>query len=199
MNTSMQNKPSLFTAIALMTLVNGIFNVIFGVAIIGGTFGAALICFPIPLFPLILGGFEIAYALKLLANPPQPVKPSQAIAIWEIVAILVGNVFSAVVGILVLVFYNDAAVKDYFARLNGTQTPPPADPESVISLPVESTPQPVAPAPADDVPAWLKSETPAVETPSTVAPAEPVEEEAKPAKKKSPAKPKTVRKPAAKK
>lgn len=206
MNTSMQNKPSLFTAIALMTLVNGIFNVIFGVAIIGGTFGAALICFPIPLFPLILGGFEIAYAMKLLANPPQPVQPSQAIAIWEIVAILVGNVFSAVVGILVLVFYNDSTVKDYFARLNGTQTPPPADSEPVISLPVESTPQPVeqignllhTPA-ADDVPAWLKSETLVVETPSTAAPAEPVEEEAKPAKKKSPAKPKTVRKPAAKK
>ena len=198
MNTSRQNKPSLFTAISLMTLVNGIFNIIFGVALVLGTFGVALLC-GIPLLPLILGGFEIAYAMKLLANPPQPVKPSQAIAIWEIVAILVGNVFSAVVGILVLVFYNDSTVKDYFARLNGTQTPPPADPESVISLPVESTPQPVAPAPADDVPAWLKSETPAVETPSTVAPAEPVEEEAKPAKKKSPAKPKTVRKPAAKK
>jgi hypothetical protein len=200
MNTSMQNKPSLFTAIALMTLVNGIFNVIFGVAIIGGTFGAALICFPIPLFPLILGGFEIAYAMKLLANPPQPVKPSQAIAIWEIAAILVGNVFSAVVGILVLVFYNDSTVKDYFARLNGTQTPPPPSPEPAAPAPVESSPEPVALAPAaDDIPAWLKSEAPAVETPSTAAPAEPVEEEAKPAKKKSPAKPKTVRKPAAKK
>ena len=198
MNTSMQNKPSLFTAISLMTLVNGIFNIIFGVAIIGGTFGVALICFPIPLFPLILGGFEIAYAMKLLANPPQPVKPSQAIAIWEIAAILVGNVFSAVVGILVLVFYSDSTVKDYFARLNGTQTPPPAPPESVVALPVESTPEPVAPA-ADEVPAWLKSETPVVESASTEAPAEPEETEAKPAKKKSPAKPKTVRKPATKK
>ena len=194
MDTSLQNKPSLFTAIALMTLVNGIFNIIYSVAMIGGTLGVALICFGIPLLPLILGGFEIAYAMKLLSNPPQPVKPSQAIAIWEIVALVVGNVFSAVVGILVLVFYNDSTVKDYFARLNGTQTTPPAPPEPATSLPVESTPKPVAP-PADDVPAWLKSEAPVVDTPSTEAPAEPVETEAKPAaKKKSPAKPKTIRK-----
>lgn len=192
MDTSLQTKPSLFTAIALMTLVNGIFNIIFGVAMIGGTLGVALICFGIPLLPVILGGFEIAYAMKLLSNPPQPVKPSQAIAIWEIVALVVGNVFSAVVGILVLVFYNDAAVKDYFARLNGTQTTPPAPPEPAATLPVESTPEPVAP-PANEIPAWLRSEPPVVDTPSTEAPAEPVEPEAKPAKKKSPAKPKTVR------
>jgi len=92
MNT--QNKPSLVMAIALMTLVNGIFNLIWGVSLIGGTFGLSLLCFPVPLFPIILGGFEIAYAIKLLDNPPQPVQPSQTIAILEIVAVLVGNVFS---------------------------------------------------------------------------------------------------------
>lgn len=198
MDNSLQNKPSLFTAIALMTLVNGIFNIIFGVALIGGTLGVALICFGLPLLPLILGGFEIAYAMKLLSNPPQPVKPSQAIAIWEIVALVVGNVFSAVVGILVLVFYNDSTVKDYFARLNNPQTPPPppAEPVPATPSPVDPTPQPVAP-PVDEVPAWLKSDGP--QTPVIEAPAEPVETDAKPAKKKSPAKPKTVRKPASKK
>ncbi|OIN96298.1 MAG: hypothetical protein AUJ21_02020 [Anaerolineae bacterium CG1_02_58_13] len=146
MENNSQTKPSLVMAIALMTLVNGIFNLIWGVSLIGGTFGLSLLCFPVPLFPIILGGFEIAYAIKLLDNPPQPVQPSQTIAILEIVAVLVGNVFSMVVGILALIFYNDSAVKDYFARLNGMQTPPRAYPAPVLPPPAESTPEPSAPA-----------------------------------------------------
>ena len=146
MENNSQPKPSLVMAIALMTLINGIFNLIWGVSLIGGTFGLSLLCFPVPLFPIILGGFEIAYAIKLLDNPPQPVQPSQTIAILEIVAVLVGNVFSMVVGILVLIFYNDSAVKDYFARVNGMQTPPRASPAPVLPPPAESTPEPSAPA-----------------------------------------------------
>jgi len=149
MQTNSQSKPSLVMAIALMTLINGIFNVIWGISIIVGTIGLSLLCFPVPLFPIILGGFEIAYAIKLLSNPPQPVQPSQAIAILEIVAVFVLNVFSLVVGILVLIFYNDSTVKDYFARLNGIQTSPatpPVDPAQPIhSLPAETTPAPVEP------------------------------------------------------
>lgn len=189
MDTSPHPKPSLVTAIGIMTLVNGIFNIIWGVGIIGATGFLALICAaPIPLFPIVLGAFEIGYAMKLFSNPPQPVRPSPAIAWWEIAVILVGNVFSAVVGILVLVFYNDSIVKDYFARLNAPQTPPapPVQPEAVPPLPVESTPQRVAP-PVGEVPAWLKPDAPAVESPSTEAPAQPVEEEA-PAKPKRPRK-----------
>jgi hypothetical protein len=131
MNT--QNKPGLIVAVSLMTLVNGIFNIIWGLAIIYGSGFLSLICAaPIPLFPIILGGFEIAYAMKLLAVPSQPTQPARAIAWWEIAAILVGNVFSMVVGILALVFYNDQTVKAYFAQLNGTVPPPtPPQPASV--------------------------------------------------------------------
>lgn len=149
METNAQTKPSLIMVIALMTLVNGIFNIIWGIGIIVGTVGLSLLCFPVPLFPIVLGGFEIAYAIKLLATPPQPVQPSQAIAIWEIVAIFVGNVFSLIVGILALIFYNDAAVRDYFAQLNGTQTPPPTPAAPVPALPVEPAPEPPAPAPVE--------------------------------------------------
>lgn len=151
MENNIHTKPSLVMAIALMTLVNGIFNIVWGIGIITGTGFLSLICAaPVPLFPIVLGGFEIAYALKLLANPPQPVQPSQAIAVWEIVVVFVGNVFSLVVGILVLVFYNDAIVRDYFARLNGTPVPAPipapastlpADPAPAAALPAESTPE----------------------------------------------------------
>ena len=149
METNTQTKPSLIMVIALMTLINGIFNIIWGIAIIVGTVGLSLLCFPVPLFPIVLGGFEIAYAIKLLATPPQPVQPSQAIAIWEIVAIFVGNVFSLIVGILALIFYNDVTVRDYFAQLNGTQTPPPTPAAPVPALPMESTPEPPAPAPVE--------------------------------------------------
>ena len=147
-----QPKPSLIMVIGLMTLVNGIFNIIWGVSIIVGTGFLAFICAaPIPLFPILLGGFEIAYAIKLLSNPPQPVKPSQAIAIWEIVAVFVGNVFSLIVGILALIFYNDAAVRDYFAQLNGTFVPAPTPvpeptPVPAPSLPIDPEAAPVSPA-----------------------------------------------------
>lgn len=116
------DKPGMVTTIAIMTLVNGILNILWGlgatVAIVLGTIGVGLLCAPVTILPAVLGIFEIIYAAKLLPNPAQPVKPSQTIAILEIVCIIAGNVLSAVVGILALVFYNDQQVKDFFARLN---------------------------------------------------------------------------------
>lgn len=114
------DKPGLVQAIAIMTLVNGILNVLWGgaatLAMIPGVVTLCLV--PFTVLPLILGIFEIIFAAKLLGNPPQPVQPSQAIAIMEICCILVGNVVSLVVGILALVFYSDPAVKAYFAKIN---------------------------------------------------------------------------------
>jgi hypothetical protein len=160
MDTNTQTKPSLVMVIALMTLVNGIFNVIWGIGIITGTAGIGLLCFGIPLFPIVLGGFEIAYATKLLANPPQPVQPSQAIAIWEIVAVLTLNFLSMVVGILVLVFYNDSTVREYFSKLNGTPVPAPV-PVTEPPLPADPIPAPVPPAESlPTPPAPLEPESP---------------------------------------
>lgn len=116
-------QPGMVTALTIMTLVNGILNIMWSLGvtlgIVLGTFGIGLLCAPITLLPGVLGIFEILYAAKLLANPPQPVKPSQTIAILEICCIVAGNVISLVVGILALVFYSDTAVKAYFARING--------------------------------------------------------------------------------
>jgi len=106
-----------------MTIINGILNILYGVsvttAIVLGTFFLGILCAPITILPVVLGIFEIIYGIKLLANPPQPVKPSQTLAILEIVAVISGNIISAVVGVLALVFYSDANVKAYFAWLNG--------------------------------------------------------------------------------
>lgn len=151
MENNTQTKPSLIMVIALMTLVNGIVNIFWGlIATATVTASVILICLaPFAILPTILGVFEIIYALKLLTNPVQPVQPSQTIAILEILCLLTGNVFSMVVGILALVFYNDITVRDYFAQWNGTQTPPPTPAAPVPALPVESAPEPPAPAPVE--------------------------------------------------
>jgi hypothetical protein len=135
-----QQKPTLVQAIAWMTLASGIVNLLWGIglsltvllSIVG------IICIPFTILPTALGVFEIIYAAKLLSNPPQPVQPSTTIAILEIVTILAGNLFSMVVGILTLVFYNDLVVKDYFARLN--EMPSPAIP--VVRAEPTSNPDP---------------------------------------------------------
>ena len=131
----MQQKPTLVNVIAWTTLASGIVNIIWGLAASGTALATiiGIICTPITILPTILGVFEILYAAKLLSNPPQAVKPSSTIAILEIVCVITGNVFSMVVGILSLVFYNDEIVRDYFARLNGIAPLAPA-------LPVPPTP-----------------------------------------------------------
>ena len=120
-----QQKPTLVQVIAWMTLASGIVNLFWGIiaSITALATIVGIVCVPFTILPTVLGVFEIIYAAKLLSNPPQPVQPSTNIAILEIVTILVGNVFSMVVGILALVFYNDLTVKGYFARLNGTPAP----------------------------------------------------------------------------
>jgi hypothetical protein len=158
--------PGLVKTIAVLTLVNGIFNILWGLGITAGivlgTFFIGLICAPITILPAILGVFEMIYALKLLSNPPQPVQPSTAIAIMEILCVVTGNVFSMIVGILVLIFYNDPQVKDFFARLNGMPVsvppsapvppappaaPEPAQPVEAEALPEAAPEAPVAPEP----------------------------------------------------
>ena len=119
------DSPSLVKTIAVLTLINGIVNIFWGLiatAVVVPTI--VLACLAVfTILPTILGVFEIIYALKLLNNPPQPVQPSTTIAILEILTVLTGNVFSMIVGILALVFYSDAQVKEYFARLNGVPYP----------------------------------------------------------------------------
>lgn len=117
------DKPGMVTAIAIMTLANGILNIIYGLsvtaAIVFSTFFVGIICAPITILPFILGIFEVVYAAKLLPGLPQPVRPSQTIAILEIVTVISGNVVSAIVGILALVFYADPRVRAYFDKING--------------------------------------------------------------------------------
>lgn len=156
-------KPTLVNVIAWMTLANGIFNILWGLglSLTGLLSIIGIFCVPLMILPAILGIFEIIYAAKLLSNPPQPVRPATTLAILEIVCFLAGNMFSVVVGILSLVFYNDQVVKDYFARLNETQPPMPMPPAPQIT-PVT----PVPPAPVEPpIPSPLTGEMPVTPAP----------------------------------
>jgi hypothetical protein len=163
----LNESPGLVKTIAVMTLINGIINIFWGlIATVSVTASVILICLvPLAILPTILGIFEIIYAAKLLTDPPQPVQPSTTIAILEILCILTFNVFSMIVGILSLVFYNDPQVKEYFARLNGI--PYPVAPES--SAPPAP---PVAPKPAPATDPNPPAET-VLETPETPKPKQP--------------------------
>lgn len=147
MNT--EQKPGLVTAIAVMTLISGIINLFWGyvasVSAIGSFFG--IICLPVTILPTILGIFEIVYAAKLLSNQPEPVQPSTAIAISQILMIFMGNIFSTIVGILLLIFFNDVTVRDYFARLNmpNTSAPTPTPQPEGLPEPTKETQTPEVP------------------------------------------------------
>lgn len=154
MNTT---KPTLVHVIAWTTLASGIVNLFWGFAASATALATivGVVCVPLTILPTILGIFELIYAAKLFSNPPQALKPSTNIAVFEIACVLAGNVFSMAVGILSLVFYNDTVVKDYFARLNGkleamSVTPPvPASlPEPPPAPPVAETPTPPVESPA---------------------------------------------------
>lgn len=164
MNT--QQKPTLVQVIAWMTLVSGVVNLFWGFAASGAALATivGVICTPLTILPAVLGVFELIYAAKLFSNPPQSVKPSTNIAVFEIAAVLAGNVFSMAVGILALVFYNDAEVKDYFARLNGTLSEAEAHPEPATPPAPASLPNP-DPAPASEEPAAAPEESPAPQKP----------------------------------
>lgn len=114
-------KPGYLQVVAVLTPISGISNIVYplivGLVIVLGTFFVGAIYLPIIIPPIVLGIFEISYALDLMKDPVAVKEPNQVIAILEVVAILFGNVLSAIVGIVALVFYNDQSVKEYFANL----------------------------------------------------------------------------------
>jgi uncharacterized membrane protein len=141
-------KPGLYTAIAAMTLTSGIINLFWGFVASATALSTIIgaVCLPITILPTILGVFEIIYAAKLLSSQPQPANPSPSIAAFEISTIMYGNIFSAVVGILNMIFFNDQTVKEYFARLNGVRIIP-----STTITPELPSNSEVSPIPAEPV------------------------------------------------
>ena len=119
--SSSAKKPGELQAIAILTLVSGILNILSGVAwtlylLVAGVFtlGISCLCLPVPLFQLVTGILEVMYALQILPEPIRVGRPNTTVAILEIICILGGNVVSVVTGILALVFYGHEDVRQYF-------------------------------------------------------------------------------------
>jgi hypothetical protein len=109
-------KPGYVQAIAIMCLVDGIVSLLFGV-------GAALVlvcgvitvcCVPIALYSVVLGILEIGYASQVLPDPIRATRPATYLAVMQIINIINWDPIALTIGILSLVFYNDAQVKEYF-------------------------------------------------------------------------------------
>jgi hypothetical protein len=109
-------KPGYVQAIAIMCLVDGILNILWGgglaLIFLCGCFTACLA--PLGVYPVVVGILEILYATKLLPDPIQPVRPAQYLAIMQIINTILGDFISLAVGIISLVFYSDPKVKAYF-------------------------------------------------------------------------------------
>ena len=101
------------TAIAIIMIVSGAINILWGIGVsltliltILGIF-----CIPLGLIPIGIGIFEIIQGVNILND--KPVKNITLVGGLEVASILWGNVFTLVGGILVLIFYNDEQVKSY--------------------------------------------------------------------------------------
>lgn len=116
----MNNKPAKVQTMAVLILVSGILNIVWGgiLALFGVLTIIGILCAPLLILPMVLGVFELIYALNLMADPPKVKKPSQAIAVLEICNIVFVNIFSVVVGVLSLIFISEVEIKDYFASLD---------------------------------------------------------------------------------
>ncbi len=132
-------KPGKIQAIAIFALVDGILNLAWGVGLGGGLvlFGVTACCAPVGAYPIVLGVLEIVYAAKLLPARPRDVPPNRALAVMQIVNIVLGNALSPAAGIVTLTFLDDPEVQAWFASTSTARPPsylpeppePPAGPD----------------------------------------------------------------------
>jgi hypothetical protein len=146
-------KPDKLGAIAVLTLVDGILNVVYGLSWLFGifVFGAStcgLGCLFVPLgaYPLVLGILEILYASRLLPDPPRDAEPARWLAVMQIINVLWGQVLSLVVGILLLIFFDDPEVRDYLERFRA-RSAPAGPPSTATYMESRPTPPPAPPQP----------------------------------------------------
>jgi hypothetical protein len=123
-----EGKPGKVQALAIMTLIDGIINIVmlglgWGVGILLSIVGTAglgifmLVCCPVAIYAIVLGILEIITAIKLLPEPAKIQEFPKYLAIMQIINIISGGLLSIVTGILALVFANDPEVVAYFQSI----------------------------------------------------------------------------------
>jgi hypothetical protein len=110
-------KPGKVTAIAIMTLIGGIYALIFGLSLILGC-AAGTVCIGLLWIPMyltiVLGIMAIIKGSKLLGQNDRYEKAPYPTAIMQIVNIINFDVVNCVLGIVILVFLSDPEVKAYY-------------------------------------------------------------------------------------
>ena len=116
-------KPGKLTAIAIMTLIGGIWAVMVGIGEAMGIIGSlCFACFLIPGAAVsFFGGiFMIVQGALLLGqNPAQHIRRTRVSASLQIACILAGDVVNLILGILNHVFLSDRAVVAYRKKITG--------------------------------------------------------------------------------
>lgn len=105
-------KPGKVQAIAIMSLVDGIWNILWGVGLI-----ATICAAPLGIYAIVVAILGIMYASKLLSEYPQGVKPNRTLAILQIANLITLNLVSVVIGIICLIFYDDLEVRQYYEAI----------------------------------------------------------------------------------
>jgi hypothetical protein len=115
-------KPTKVKTLAILILIDGIVNIIWGLLALVSLFAMNFYaCLQVPI-TIPLGIMEIIYASKLLSNPAKPVHPAKHIAVMQIVNVVSLNMLglfvgSLILGIVSLIFYNDAEVIAFFNNI----------------------------------------------------------------------------------
>jgi hypothetical protein len=120
--TAANAKPGKVQALAIITLVSGCLNAIWGlyicfhVALFGViTFGLGCVFIVVPIYLWTVAALEIIYATKILPTPMKTNRTAQVIPILQMICAISCNPLALAAGILSFVFNNDPEVKAYFA------------------------------------------------------------------------------------
>lgn len=116
----MLKKPGKLQAIAILCLVDGFLSISWGIGLaLASIFSVVgILCLlPLTIYPIILGIVEIIYGLRLMADPVTLRHPPRFVAIMQIADIVLGDIVGLIVGVISLVFYEDAEVKAYFEQV----------------------------------------------------------------------------------
>jgi predicted Zn finger-like uncharacterized protein len=109
-------KPGKVQAIAIMTLIGGIFALMIALTWLGVDIGSVGVCclWPGQYYSIVLGIMAIIKGSQLLGRDDWKQAPPSTIAVMQIINVINGDVTNCVLGIITLVFLNEPEVKRYY-------------------------------------------------------------------------------------
>ena len=110
-----REKPGKVTGLGVMALVGGIYAVLLGLGLAGGSFGMCCL-WPGTYYSVVIGIFAIIKGAALLGQDASANSPPTAIAILFIINLVAPDFLCPILGIVMLVFCNDEEVKEYLAK-----------------------------------------------------------------------------------